>query len=53
MAVGRAELQVALDKVQMIAKKLVNERRFLELAGGFVLGLAVGVAITRSRNQRA
>jgi hypothetical protein len=50
---GKAELRVAIGKVQVIAEKLVTQRRLLELAGSFALGLALGVAITRSRNQRS
>jgi hypothetical protein len=50
---GKAELRAAIGKVQVIAKKLVTQRRLLELAGSFALGLALGVAITRARNQRA
>jgi hypothetical protein len=50
---GMAELGVETGKVREIANKVVSQRRFLELTGGFVLGLTLGVALMRSRRQRA
>jgi len=50
---GMAELRVGIGKVREIANKVVSERRVLELTGGFILGFTLGVALTRSRRQRA
>jgi uncharacterized protein involved in exopolysaccharide biosynthesis len=50
---GMAEVRVEIGKVREIANRVVSERRVLELTGGFVLGLMLGVALMRSRRQRA
>ena len=49
---GMAEVRVEIGKVREIANRVVSDRRVLELTGGFVLGLMLGVALMRSRRQR-
>jgi len=46
-------LRARVDDIHAIGKKAVLERRILNLGAAFVLGLALGAALTRSGRHRA